>query len=142
MVSEYDPSLPFAMIDPDRMMQVVLNLLRNASEALAREAREPDDPRGAPLIKLRTLYDSGVRSEDGQPLPLQVEVEDNGPGIPETIADQLFEPFISGRENGTGLGLALVGKIVTEHGGRIAVESQPGRTMFRVSLPLAREGER
>lgn len=141
IVAEYDPSLPLALIDPDRMMQVVLNLLRNASEALAREARDPTSPRGEPLIRLRTLYDGGVRAEDGSSLPLQVEIEDNGPGIPEQIADQVFEPFVSGRENGTGLGLALVGKIVTEHGGRIAVESQPGRTVFRVSLPLAREGE-
>ena len=140
MVTDYDPSLPAALADPDRLMQVVLNLIRNAAEALAREARPADDARGAPLVRLRTLYDGGVRAEDGAPLPLQIEIEDDGPGIPEPIADQIFEPFVSGRENGTGLGLALVSKIVTEHGGRIAVESRPGRTLFRLSLPIARDG--
>lgn len=140
MVSDYDPSLPPALVDPDRMMQVVLNLLRNAAEALARERRPAGDPRGPGLIRLRTHYDGAVRAADGAPLPLQVEIEDDGPGIPDQIADQVFEPFVSGRENGTGLGLALVSKIVTEHGGRIRVDSRPGRTVFRVSLPLARGG--
>ena len=138
MVTEYDPSLPEALVDPDRLMQLVLNLLRNAAEALDREARAPGDARGAPLIRLRTHYDGAVRGEDGTPLPLQLEIEDDGPGIPETIAEQIFEPFVSGRENGTGLGLALVSKIVTEHGGRIQVDSRPGRTLFRLSLPMAR----
>lgn len=140
IVTDYDPSLPPALVDPGRIMQVVLNLLRNASEALAREPRGPDDPRGPPLIRLRTAYDRDVRGPEGTPLALQVEVEDNGPGIPEAIADQIFEPFVSGRENGTGLGLALVGKIVTEHGGLIRADSRPGRTLFRVSLPLAGKG--
>ncbi|PAU98125.1 two-component system sensor histidine kinase NtrB [Paracoccus salipaludis] len=140
IVADYDPSLPPALVDPGRIMQVVLNLLRNAAEALAREARAPDDPRGPALIRLRTAYDRDVRGPHGTALPLQVEVEDNGPGVPEAIADQIFEPFVSGRENGTGLGLALVGKIVTEHGGLIRVDSRPGRTLFRVSLPLAGKG--
>jgi two-component system nitrogen regulation sensor histidine kinase GlnL len=137
IVTEYDPSLPPALIDPGRIMQVVLNLLRNASEALSRGPREAGDP---PVIRLRTSYDGEVRAVDGSHLGLQVEVEDNGPGIPEAIADQIFEPFVSGRENGTGLGLALVSKIVTEHGGLIRVDSRPGRTVFRVSLPLAGKG--
>ncbi|MEM6323848.1 MAG: ATP-binding protein, partial [Pseudomonadota bacterium] len=62
---------------------------------------------------------------------------DDGPGIPPEITNEIFDPFISGRENGTGLGLALVSKIVSDHGGWIAVESAPGRTMFRISLPMA-----
>lgn len=140
IVTEYDPSLPPALVDPGRVMQVVLNLLRNAAEALAREARAPDDPRGPSLIRLRSAYDGEVRAPNGAHLSLQVEVEDNGPGLPEAIADQIFEPFVSGRENGTGLGLALVSKIVTEHGGLIRVDSRPGRTVFRVSLPLAGKG--
>ncbi len=70
-------------------------------------------------------------------VPLQVEIIDDGPGLPADIAGDIFEPFISGRENGTGLGLALVSKIISEHGGLIAVESAPGRTVFRISLPLA-----
>lgn len=131
MVSDYDPSLPPALVDADAMVQLVQNLLRNAAEALGRA------PPPEPLIRIRTAYDGTVRSETGEPLPLQVEIEDNGPGIPDAIADQIFEPFISGRENGTGLGLALVGKIVTDHGARIRVDSQPGRTLFRLSLPRA-----
>lgn len=141
IVADYDPSLPPALVDPGRIMQVVLNLLRNAAEALAREGRGPDDPRGPALIRLRTAYDGEARTPEGAHLGLRVEVEDNGPGIPEGIADQIFEPFVSGRENGTGLGLALVSKIVTEHGGLVRVDSRPGRTLFRVSLPLAGKGE-
>ena len=71
----------------------------------------------------------------------QVEVIDDGPGIPPDIAGSIFEPFVSGRENGTGLGLALVSKIISDHGGWIAVDSVPGRTVFRVSLPVAARGE-
>ena len=73
----------------------------------------------------------------GRPLPVQLEVEDDGPGLPENIADRVFEPFVSGRENGTGLGLALVAKIAADHGAWIAVDSRPGRTVFRLSLPRA-----
>ncbi len=94
-------------------------------------------------IRLRTFYDMTRRrspSEDdpaGRLLPLQIEIEDDGPGLPPAIADQIFEPFVSGRENGTGLGLALVSKIITDHGAAIRVESRPGRTVFRISLPKA-----
>ncbi|ARJ69639.1 two-component system sensor histidine kinase NtrB [Paracoccus contaminans] len=137
IVTDYDPSLPPALIDPDPMMQVVLNLMRNAAEALSGR----NGP-AAPLIRLRSFYDGAVRSDEGEALPLQIEVEDNGPGVPEAIAGQIFEPFVSGRENGTGLGLALAGKIMAEHGGRIGVDSRPGRTVFRLSLPIARKGER
>jgi two-component system nitrogen regulation sensor histidine kinase GlnL len=70
-------------------------------------------------------------------VPLQVEIVDDGPGIPPGIADDIFEPFVSGRENGTGLGLALVSKIIADHNGWITVESVPGRTAFRISLPVA-----
>lgn len=140
IVAEYDPSLPPALADPDRMMQVALNLLRNAVQALEGERRAVDDPRGPGLIRLRTAWDGTVRAADGAALPLQVEVEDDGPGIPESIADQIFQPFVSGRDNGTGLGLALVGKIVAEHGGLIRAESRPGRTVFRLSLKLAAKG--
>ena len=77
----------------------------------------------------------------GRPMPLQVEVIDDGPGLPDAIADEIFEPFVSGRQNGTGLGLALISKIIAEHEGWIAVESVPGRTVFRVSLPMAEQNE-
>ncbi|WP_299361845.1 ATP-binding protein [uncultured Paracoccus sp.] len=138
LVTDYDPSLPAALADPDLVVQAVLNLLRNAAEALLRDGRGPDDPRGPGTIRLRTLYDSGPRrAEDDTPLPLQVEIEDDGPGVPDTIADQVFEPFVSGRENGTGLGLALVSKIIADHRAGLRLDSRPGRTLIRLSLPLA-----
>ena len=116
-------------------MQVFLNLLKNASEA----ARP-----GGGQIRLRTFYDHSLRRlrKDGTAatLPLQVEIIDNGPGIPPDIAADIFEPFVSGRENGTGLGLALVSKIISDHDGWISVDSVPGRTVFRISLPLAPRG--
>ncbi len=131
VVEDYDPSLPPTWVDPDQMLQVLLNLLRNAAEASP----------GGGTIRLRTAYDLSLRLRraDGQglPLPLVVEVIDDGPGIPPEIAADIFEPFVSGRENGTGLGLALVSKIVTDHQGWISVDSVPGRTVFRISLPLA-----
>ena len=129
---DYDPSLPPTMGDADQLTQVFLNLLKNASEA---------SDGAAGKIKIRTYYDHAlrVRGEDGvsRSLPLQVEVIDNGPGVPPAIAGALFEPFVSGRESGTGLGLALVSKIVSEHGGWVSVDSVPGRTCFRISLPVA-----
>ena len=134
LVTEYDPSLPPALADPDQLMQVCLNLVKNAAEALSR--------RGG-TIRLRTHYDRAMRltpteaEPAGRPLPLQIEIEDDGPGLPEAIAEQIFEPFVSGRENGTGLGLALVSKIVTDHGAWVGVDSSPGRTIFRISLPKA-----
>ncbi len=131
-VEDYDPSLPLAWADADQLQQVFLNLLKNAAEAAG--------PDGG-TIRLRSFYDHGlrVRARDGRPraLPLSVEVIDDGPGLPPAIAEQVFDPFVSGRENGTGLGLALVSKIVSDHEGWIAVESAPGRTVFRVSLPQA-----
>lgn len=135
VVTEYDPSLPLALADADQLTQVCLNLVRNAAEALG-------DGQGG-SIRLRSSYDRSVRLPaggnwpDGRHLPLQIEVEDNGPGLPDAIADQIFEPFVSGRENGTGLGLALVSKIVTDHGAALRVVSRPGRTLFRISLPKA-----
>ncbi|MFV0299428.1 MAG: two-component system sensor histidine kinase NtrB [Paracoccus sp. (in: a-proteobacteria)] len=134
LLTDYDPSLPSALADPDQLVQVCLNLVKNAAEALSR--------RGG-TIRLRTHYDHTMRlppseiDPGGRPLPLQIEIEDDGPGLPEAIAEQIFEPFVSGRENGTGLGLALVSKIITDHGARVQVDSRPGRTIFRISLPKA-----
>jgi two-component system nitrogen regulation sensor histidine kinase GlnL len=80
-----------------------------------------------------------VRRRDGTggAVPLQVEITDDGPGIPPDLAGDIFEPFVSGRENGTGLGLALISKIISDHDGWVAVDSVPGRTVFRISLPVA-----
>lgn len=129
---DYDPSLPATFADPDQLMQVFLNLLKNASEAAGIKGGN---------IRLRTFYDHKLRRRrkdgTGAALPLQVEIIDDGPGIPPDLAADIFEPFVSGRENGTGLGLALVSKIISDHEGWISVDSAPGRTAFRISLPLA-----
>ncbi|MDV4144140.1 MULTISPECIES: two-component system sensor histidine kinase NtrB [Shimia] len=129
IVEDYDPSLPLALGDADQLLQVVLNLLKNASEAAE----------GSGTIRLHTYYEHSFRMRrsdgSGQPLPLQVEVIDDGPGLPQDIKGDVFDPFISGRENGTGLGLALVSKIISDHDGLITVDSVPGRTVFRISLP-------
>jgi len=132
-IMDYDPSLPPVPADGDQLVQVFLNLLKNAAEACG--------PAGG-TVRIRTYYDPALRRRGGDgkgaALPLQVEIGDDGPGIPPDIADSIFDPFVSGRENGTGLGLALVAKIVADHGGWIAVSSVPGRTVFRLSLPVMR----
>lgn len=132
LVAEYDPSLPLTLGDGDRLQQVFLNLIRNATEACGAAGG---------TIRARTFYDHALRLRraDGTSaaLPLQVEIVDDGPGLPPELAESIFDPFVSGRENGTGLGLALVSKIVGDHDALIHVDSVPGRTVFRVSLPLA-----
>ncbi len=132
IIEDYDPSLPHAWGDKDQLLQVVLNLLKNASEAA--------DSKGG-TIRLHSFFEHSFRLRradgSGMALPLQIEVIDDGPGLPEHIRGDVFDPFVSGRENGTGLGLALVNKIVSEHGGWISVTSVPGRTVFRISLPRA-----
>lgn len=129
---EFDPSLPATYVDFDQMQQVLLNLLKNAAEASGD---------GGGTILVRTFFDLSLRLRrkdgSGNPLPLQIEIIDDGPGLPPEITAEIFEPFVSGRENGTGLGLALVSKIISEHDGWITVDSVPGRTVFRISLPVA-----
>jgi two-component system, NtrC family, nitrogen regulation sensor histidine kinase GlnL len=136
IVEDYDPSLPPTLADNDQLMQVFLNLIKNAAEAC----------KTGGTIRLHTFYDLSLRlrRKDGAPaaLPLQIEVIDDGPGIAPDIASEIFEPFVSGRENGTGLGLALVSKIISDHEGWISVDSTPGRTVFRVSLPMAPKAKR
>ena len=131
LIEDYDPSLPSVWADGDQLLQIFLNLLKNASEA----------GKAGGVIRLHTFYEPSLRrvQADGtqKRLPVQVEIIDDGPGLPPDIAADVFEPFVSGRENGTGLGLALVAKLTAENGGWISVDSVPGRTVFRVSLPLA-----
>ncbi len=132
IIEDYDPSLPVAFGDPDQLLQVVLNLLKNASEAAGSEGG---------TIRLRTYFEHSFRLRrsdgSGHSLPLQVEIIDDGPGLPQKIRSDIFDPFVSGRENGTGLGLALVSKIISDHNGWISVDSVPGRTVFRLSLRRA-----
>ncbi len=137
ILPDYDPSLPPALIDADQLVQVCLNLVKNAAEAIHRAGRRTG------TIRIHTFYDGALRlapseaEPQGRSLPLQIEIEDDGPGIPDSLVAEVFEPFVSGRENGTGLGLALVSKIIADHGAWIALESRPGRTVFRLSLPKA-----
>jgi two-component system nitrogen regulation sensor histidine kinase GlnL len=132
IIEDYDPSLPLAYGDPDQLLQVVLNLLKNASEASGRNGG---------TIRLHSFFEHSFRLRradgSGQSLPLQIEIIDDGPGLPDGIAADIFDPFVSGKENGTGLGLALVSKIISDHGGWISVTSVPGKTIFRLSLPRA-----
>ena len=132
----FDPSLPRAETNRDALVQVLLNLVKNASEAT--EARA--DAR----IILATAYRHGmtVSAGPGRPrraLPIEISVVDNGPGAPADIADQLFDPFVSGRPEGQGLGLALVDKLVRDMGGlvRYSREGEPATTVFRLLLPRA-----
>lgn len=132
IVEEYDPSLPAVYANRDQLIQIFLNLVKNASEAIG-DASDGE-------IVLRTAFRPGFRlsvtgSPDKVTLPLEFSVRDNGPGVPPDLVPHLFDPFVTTKANGTGLGLALVAKIVGDHGGVIECESQPRRTTFRILMP-------
>jgi two-component system nitrogen regulation sensor histidine kinase GlnL len=134
----YDPSLPPVWGNRDQLVQVVLNLVKNAAEAVTYADQMN------PEIVLSTAYQHGMRlavpgSTERVELPLTVAVRDNGPGIPDDIHPHLFEPFVSSKTSGSGLGLALVAKLMGDHGGLIEVDSRPGRTEFRLHLPVLSE---
>jgi two-component system nitrogen regulation sensor histidine kinase GlnL len=134
IVEEYDPSLPHVPGSRDKLVQAFLNLVKNAAEAIG-EGSEPG------RILLSTSFRPGMRlSVPGSgarvSLPLRIEVEDNGPGVADNVKAHLFDPFVTTKRKGTGLGLALVAKIVGDHGGIIECESEPKRTIFRVLLPM------
>ena len=132
IVEEYDPSLPPVHANRDQLIQVFLNLAKNAAEAL-QGTKDPE-------IVLRTAFRPGIRlsmpgSRSRVSLPLEFSVVDNGPGVPDDLLPYLFDPFVTSKTNGTGLGLALVAKIIGDHGGVIECESQPRRTAFRILMP-------
>jgi two-component system nitrogen regulation sensor histidine kinase GlnL len=133
----YDPSLPPVYGNRDELIQIFLNLVKNAVEAAPADGAE---------VVVSTAYQQGFRlavpgAESQVDLPLVVGVQDNGDGIPENLKRQIFDPFITTKMGGSGLGLALVAKLVGEHGGVIDVESRPRRTVFRVMLPVMKHRE-
>jgi len=129
---DYDTSIPDFRGDREQLIQAVLNIAHNAALALA-ERRAIGDAR----IVLRTRIARQVTlGKQRYRLALELHVEDNGPGIPEAIRDRIFYPLVSGREGGSGLGLTLAQTFVSQHQGTIDCESEPGRTLFRITMPL------
>jgi two-component system nitrogen regulation sensor histidine kinase GlnL len=130
LVRDYDPSLPEFDGDADRLTQAVWNLVRNAIEA------------GAANVSLRTRAEHGLRIGDmPAPLALRLEIVDDGRGVPESLAERIFLPLVSGRAEGSGLGLALAQQVAREHRGSLAYRSRPGHTVFTLLLPMARDDD-
>ena len=122
----YDPSLPHAYGDPDSLTQALLNLIKNAAESAGENGQ----------IRLETSFRAGVRGgKSGRLLPVQIQIIDNGPGIPKDMLAQIFQPFVTTKPEGQGLGLALVSKVTAAHEGLVEVQSVPGRTVFTLLLP-------
>lgn len=133
-IEEFDPSLPPIGADADQLSQVFQNLLKNAAEAT---------PKVGGTIIIKTAFRPGVRmqmsGQKSESLPLEVTIADNGVGIPKDLVNDIFDPFVSSKAAGSGLGLSLVSKIIADHGGVVECNSEPGKTIFKVLLPIWRE---
>jgi len=131
VVRDYDPSLPPLTVDPNHIIQAMLNLGRNALRALSGGTVR------APRLVLRTRAAINVSvGSRRHRLVASIQFEDNGPGVLPEIRDTIFYPLVSGRSDGTGLGLGIAQDLVSRHGGLIEFDSAPGRTIFTISLPM------
>ena len=126
---DYDPSIPELSVDPNLMMQAILNVVRNASQVLA----DTQDPCIQLITRTERQFTIGTNRHRNV---VRIDIVDNGPGVPPSISEQLFYPMISGRAGGSGLGLSIAQSIVVRHGGVIECDSQPGHTTFRIIIPL------
>jgi two-component system nitrogen regulation sensor histidine kinase GlnL len=138
IAENYDPSLPAVHANRDQLVQVFLNLVKNAAEAVADRADAE--------VMLTTAYRPGIRisvagSREKISLPLEFCVIDNGPGVPDDLLPHLFDPFVTTKTNGSGLGLALVAKIIGGHGGIVECDRQNNKTIFRVLMPVSPNGQ-
>lgn len=133
-IEVFDPSLPLVSADVDQLSQVFQNLLKNAAEAT---------PKVGGTIMIKTAFRPGVRlqmpGQKSESLPLEVTITDNGVGIPQDLINDIFDPFVSSKAAGSGLGLSLVSKIIADHSGVVECNSEPGKTIFKVLLPILRE---
>jgi two-component system nitrogen regulation sensor histidine kinase GlnL len=128
---DYDPSLPDLVGDKEQLIQAVLNVVRNAAQAITGGGKA-----GNIVLRTRALRQVTLLRQRHK-LALELQVIDDGPGVPEDIRDRIFNPLVSGREGGSGLGLSLAQTFVHYHRGVIECDSRPGRTVFRILLPLA-----
>jgi two-component system nitrogen regulation sensor histidine kinase GlnL len=128
---DYDPSVPEGEFDRNQLVQALLNLARNALQAVAQGAGD----RGRIVLRTRAVANAHIGLARHR-LAVRIDVDDDGPGVPPAIRSSLFYPLVTGRPNGTGLGLAVAQEIITRNGGSVSFESEPGRTVFSVLLPL------
>jgi two-component system nitrogen regulation sensor histidine kinase GlnL len=131
---DYDASLPEFQGDREQLIQAVLNIARNAAEALADRAAATGDARI--VFRTRVSRQTTIGKQRWR-LALELHVEDNGPGVPESLRERIFFPLVSGREGGSGLGLTLAQTFIQQHHGIVEFESEPGRTLFKVVIPIA-----
>ncbi len=131
-IRDYDAGLPPIALDRDQMVQAILNVVQNAAAAL--------DGQGTVTLRSRAIMNFTI-GNIRHPVVASIEIEDDGPGIPAELQDSVFYPLVTGRADGTGLGLPLAQELISRHGGLIEFESRPGKTVFQLQIPLLPEGK-